>query len=273
MSAFLPHAVLIGEGAGRLAMILHGILGNHGNWRTTGRRLAAQLPGWRFALVDLRNHGASSGAPGPHTLAACADDLQVLADHLGAPIEAVIGHSFGGKVALELARRAPPGLLSAHVLDTSPHRYAVPPSADHSVLGVLAALATVPQPLAARADVIAHLQAAGQPEAIGRWMTTNLRRVEGGYLWTFDLAAAHEMLADYFAQDLWAPLRATAGPAVHLVRAGRSDRWPPEVIEELDALPPDARGTAHLLPEAGHWVHVDDPEGLLRLIVSTFPAT
>lgn len=275
MSAFLPHALVVPEGRheGRLALVLHGILGNHKNWRTFGRLLSRQLPGWRFALVDLRNHGASHGAAGPHTLAACADDLEHLAAHLGATVEVVIGHSFGGKVALEVARRAGPGLSTVYVLDASPQKYDVLPGADHEVMQVLTALDAVPQPLPKRGDVVQILAEHGMPETIGRWMTTNLRREGDGFVWTFDLRAAQELLADYFATDLWAPLTTSdpTAPQVHLVRAGRSDRWPPDVLAQLDALPHDARGTVHLLPNAGHWVHVDDPGGLMDLLVRTFP--
>jgi len=275
MSDFVPHALVVPPDRpdGRLALVLHGILGNHTNWRSFARGLAARLPGWRFALVDLRNHGDSDGAPGPHTLAACVDDLEALERSLGNPIEAVIGHSFGGKVALELARRASPDLRAAFVLDASPQKYDVLPGADHEVRKVLAALDAVPQPLAKRADVVDAITAQGLPVGIGRWMTTNLKRTDAGFVWTFDLTAAQEMLADYFARDLWGPLRTTdpTAPPVHLVRAGRSDRWPPEVVAELDALAPDARGTVHLLPNAGHWVHVDDPAGLTDLLVRFFP--
>ncbi len=275
MSGFVPFALVVPEDRpdGRLALVLHGILGSHKNWRTFARGLADQLPGWRFALVDLRNHGASHGAPGPHTVAACADDLERLADQLGAPVQAVIGHSFGGKVALEFAGRRPPGLRTAFILDASPERHEVLPEGDHEVQAVLAALRAVPMPLARRNDVLAHLAAAGLPVAIQRWMTTNLRPEDGGYVWTFDLDGATEMLHDYFGSDQWGPLRSTdpSAPAVHLVRAGRSDRWSPQVLDALDALPPGARGAVHVLPDAGHWVHVDDPVGLTDLIVAAFP--
>lgn len=275
MTDFVPHALVVpaDRPQGRLALVLHGILGSHKNWRMFARGLAERLPGWRFALVDLRNHGASAGAPGPHTLSACADDLERLAEQLGAAPEVVIGHSFGGKVALEVAARAPAGLSTVFVLDANPTRHDVLPEADHEVRRVLAALRAVPLPLARRDDVLDHLATAGMPVAIQRWMTTNLRPALGGFVWTFDLDAAEEMLEDYFITDSWAPLRTSdpTAPAVHLVRAGRSDRWTQSVIRALDELPATARGTAHVLPDAGHWVHVDDPQGLTDLLVRMFP--
>jgi esterase len=275
MTDFVPHAVLFpgDRPGGRLALVLHGILGSHKNWRTFTRVLARRLPGWRFALLDLRNHGDSSGAPGPHTLAACADDLERLAEELGASPEVVIGHSFGGKVALELGARAPEGLSTIFVLDASPERHEVLPDADHEVQTVLAALRAVPQPLARRNDVLLHLAAAGMPRSIQLWMTTNLRPGDGGFVWTFDLDAATAMLEDYFRTDSWGPLLTTdpSAPAVHLIRAERSDRWTTDVLRKLDKLPAAGRGSVHLLPDAGHWVHVDNPAGLSDLLVRMFP--
>jgi len=275
MTDFVPHAVVLPSDrpGARLALVLHGILGSHKNWRTFTRGLARALPGWRFALVDLRNHGASHGAPGPPTLAACADALQRLAEQLDAPVEVVIGHSFGGKVALELGARAPDGLSTVFVLDASPERHAVLPEADHEVRTVMAALRAVPQPLARRNDVMVHLAAAGLHRSIQLWMTTNLRASDEGMVWTFDLDAATAMLEDYFRTDSWGPLRSTdpSAPAVHLVRAGRSDRWTSDVLRKLDELPTGARGAVHVLPDAGHWVHVDNPRGLSDLLVRNFP--
>ncbi len=90
-------------------------------------------------------------------------------------------------------------------------------------------------------------------------MTTNLRPTEGGFVWRFDLDAVVEMLEDYGRQDLRPVVRA-APMEVRLLRAGRSDRWAPE----------DAALATDVLPDAGHWVHVDDPAGLAELLSPSF---
>ena len=84
---------------------LHGILGSGANWRTFARRFVEAKPTWRAVLVDLRKHGASQDFPAPHTLVACADDLRALEKSIGR-FDGVLGHSFGGKVALELVAHA-----------------------------------------------------------------------------------------------------------------------------------------------------------------------
>ena len=54
---------------------------------------------------------------------------------------------------------------------------------------------------------------------------------------------------------------------IHVVRAENSPRWPAEVLQWLDHLPAGAPGRLHTLPDSGHWVHVDNPDGLLELIL------
>ena len=99
----------------RLALFAHGLLGSGRNLRTLASTLVKQAsegagPDWRAVLVDLRNHGKSAGQPPPHTLAAAAGDLRRLLGTLpggggGGGAHALVGHSLGGKVVLELLQQ------------------------------------------------------------------------------------------------------------------------------------------------------------------------
>lgn len=271
--SFLPaHEVIEGAAArpGATAFLLHGILGSRRNWASFARRLAQAHPAWRFVLVDLRNHGDSAGAPPPHGLAACAADLATLSGAIGRP-RVVVGHSFGGKVALTYARDHGGGLREVWALDAAPG--ARTPEDDplsHEVEQVVAACRALPTPVRDRAQVVEHFRGRGFSEMLANWMTTNVRREGDGLVWRFDLDAVEAMLADYWRTDLWPFLEAPpAHLRVHVLRAGRSDRWRPADVARLAAL----RGVdTHLLPDAGHWVHVDDPEGLLALLAGSFNA-
>ena len=70
---------------------------------------------------------------------------------------------------------------------------------------------------------------------------------------------------DALATDLW-PLLAATPREVHLVRAGRSDRWTPADLER----PVGPRVAWHVVPDAGHWLHVDDPDGTFAAMAPTF---
>lgn len=267
--AFVPFsAVVAGREARCTALVLHGALGSGQNFRSFVRKLAAQRPDYTFVLVDLRNHGSSHSAPPPHTLATAAEDLRALVSSLSEvpPVKAVIGHSLGGKVALHYGLVGlVEGLEQVWALDSDPG--CQQPAGSEEIRGVLTAVKAVHVPVSSRGEVVEALRRQGLSDGLANWMTTNLKRVPEGYTWVFELGAIEELLQDYYRVDFWPILeQARVSPGVHLVVAERSDRWDADMRKRAQQLPPDARVTTHLLPNAGHWVHVDNPDGLLDLM-------
>lgn len=253
-----------------VAIILHGILGSGANWRSFVRGLVKRHPDWLFVLVDLRNHGESVGAEGPHTLAACADDIAALCADRGFEPSLVWGHSFGGKVALAYASAHRPELDEVWLLDTPLGAEGDDRSGGAELRRVLDALRSIPVPLANRAALLPALTARGITADVADWLGTNLRLESGGYRWRVDFDVIEEMVADYFAADFWplvgAPALA-APPTYHVVRGLQSDRMGPEELASLEAVV--ARGApvvVHQIPEAGHWLHVDAPGPLAALL-------
>ncbi|MCA9489711.1 MAG: alpha/beta hydrolase, partial [Myxococcales bacterium] len=210
--------------APRIAWFLHGILGRGRNWRTFARRMVQEQDGWQALLVDLRCHGDAPARPGPHTLAACGRDLAALAEATGAP-QRVIGHSFGGKVALTWLEHHAIGRPTTWVLDSPPGtgetRSVTPQSDPAFILGLLRA---VPVPAVDRKELREPLVAAGLPETLVAWLLTSTRRTDDGWTWCWDLDGVEQMLDDYLRTDLWDFLART-DHRVGLVRAGRSERW------------------------------------------------
>ncbi|MDP2307482.1 MAG: alpha/beta fold hydrolase [Pseudomonadota bacterium] len=280
MSFLLQHVIQTAPGAAptRWAWLLHGILGSGQNLRTVARRLVAAKPDWGFVLPDLRNHGESRGAPPPHTVVACAEDLFALAAHLGIEPRSAIGHSFGGKVAMVWGARAE--ARGHHVeriwaLDVPPGPPDIPLAAQSEVARVVLALRTVPMPLPRRDSVVELLTRAGFSAGLAQWMTTNVRPTEAGFVWRFDLVAIEEMMHDYARTDAWPWLLSRERRArVDVVRAERSERWPDAELERFGVTPQQTASETrperlhlHVLPNAGHWVHVDNPDGLHALLV------
>ena len=268
---FVPfHETVVAAGASpsRTAFILHGIYGSGRNWRSFARALAAERPDWRVVLVDLRNHGRSQGAPSPQDLSSCAADLARLADALGGAPETVIGHSFGGKVALVYAREHGAELKRLWILDSPPGEASSSAPEESEAGRVLRMIEECPGPFPRRSDAIDRLVERGVTKGIAQWLATNLAPdVAGGFVWIFDPSRLREMLTDYWAVDGWSFLETPpAGLRIDLVRAGRSDRWSADALARLDRLAASGAARVHLLPNAAHWLHVDDPVGLRRLL-------
>jgi pimeloyl-ACP methyl ester carboxylesterase len=264
---FIPAHTLVSEPtATKLALFLHGALGSGGNLRSLAVKLSKLRPEYRFCLVDLRHHGASQGAPPPNTLEACARDLDALIGQLGAEPEVVAGHSFGGKTALMFAHLFPGRVRQYWILDSNPGTQ--DPAAGSEVIDVIGAVRSTTTPAAERTQVVAELMAQGLSSGTSNWLATNLQREPQGFVWRFNLDAIYELMLDYFRVDLWPVLESQASDSdFRVVVAERSDRWAPENrarLEQLVAKSPQAR--LHVVPNAGHWLHVDNPAFLLELM-------
>jgi len=251
----------------RWMLFLHGILGSGTNLRGLARRLVEARPGWGVALVDLRLHGASQGLAPPHTVAAAAADLLTLDEAIPGPIEGIMGHSFGGKVTLDYLTRKP-GISVAWVLDAMPG--ARPGGrGSEGTLRTVDALGQVGTSFSSRQEFIERLMALGQEESTARWLAMNLVREGELFVQKLDMIGLRAMLDDYFVRDLWGVVESPPpGLSLGLVIGGKSRVFDAaeQARAEQAALRSGGRVAVHVLPGAGHWVHVDDPSGLLALV-------
>lgn len=279
----IPYHQLVGEpDAPHLGFVLHGAMGAGHNFRSFVKRLSAARPEYRYALIDLRYHGNSLGAPPPHTLDAAAGDLFDLALHLGQSPRVVVGHSLGGKVALVYGKHAlaegtnaphAATLRQAWALDSDPGVQT--PTEEHQVLRVLGALLRHRGPFATRAEAVESIASERLSSGLAQWLATNLERTRTNsgehFTWKLDLDEIHALLSDYFRTDLWPFLadRATATTGettFELLVAERSDRWSGSMRERAAHLPTRGAVRLHELHDSGHWVHVDNPAGLLEIL-------
>jgi pimeloyl-ACP methyl ester carboxylesterase len=262
----LNHSLLRAEGAtpDRAVLVLHGILGTGNNLRPVAQAFQAADPRYLPVLVDLRQHGRSQGFSAPHTLEACAADLVALEQTLPLPVRAVIGHSFGGKVALAY-HQVRPELERVITLDSAPgarpERYG-----SEQTLGVLAMLERMPARFERREEFLAAVQADGHSRMIADWLAMNLERTGDGFKLRLELASIRALLEDYFTRDLW-PVLLGSNAQIDIVIGRRSAVWQDEDRAALGALELESGGRvrSHIV-EAGHWVHVDDLEGVKRAL-------
>jgi lipase len=103
-----------GDGAAPPVVCVHGVSA-HGR---RFRKLAEERLATRFRVLapDLRGHGRSDYDP-PWDLATHVDDLLETLAEEGVDAPAWVGHSFGGRLILELAARSPERIRSAALLD------------------------------------------------------------------------------------------------------------------------------------------------------------
>lgn len=116
MSVELNHRIT-GEGAPLI--LLHGLFGSLENLGGIARRLQDE---WQIHALDQRNHGGS-----PHTetmdYPAMAADVIAYMDARGIDKASLLGHSMGGKVAMQVALQAPARVSRLIVADIAPVSY------------------------------------------------------------------------------------------------------------------------------------------------------
>ena len=265
MSPVLAHeAVEAGDGDGGAGALyyLHGVFGSGSNWRSVARRVAEET-GVEGLLVDLRLHGDSIGFLPPHTIDACAGDVRALSSEGVAPPRAVLGHSFGGKVALALAERPPVSLRQLWIVDVDPAPGMPRGQADR----VLGALRDHPGPFEDRGAAVDALRDADFESEVARWLATNLEERDEGYRWGLNLDGIEALLEDFARRDLWSVVeRPPERLEVHVVKAEDSVALEEDSCRRIEAAGRD-HGRTHLHRLAGgHWLNVANPGGLVELL-------
>lgn len=250
----------------RHLLMLHGIYGRGRNWLAVARGLVAQRPDWTCWLADMRHHGDAQPGVQPGVAAgsldALAGDIETWSAASGVVPEAVLGHSYGGKVALSYTHRQAQRPLQAWVVDSTPEAKA-PPSG--SAWQMLETVRRMPSLFTSRAEAIGGIEAGGFSADVAQWMSTNLARDGDQFRWRLDFDVMELLLRDFFETNLWHVL--DPGAASHDVRVLKASQS--SVISEvamrrltdLAAHPRGGRARVHVdQREGGHWIHAESPE-------------
>lgn len=260
--------------APRWMLFLHGILGSGANWRTFAKQVVAERPGWGAVLVDLRLHGESHGFAAPHTVERAAADVLELAASLdeggrllGGRVDAVLGHSFGGKVALGVVEAKRGDLAHVFVVDSTPS--ARPDRrGSEDTQHIVDLLRELPDHFPDRDAFLAWTQARGVSRPTAMWLAMNVKPLPNTtrYVFRIDVAGVRALLDDYFVTDLWRVIESPPGRVrPHLVVGGRST-----IVDDADRARARAaapRATLDVIEGAGHWVHVDTPDELRAIVL------
>lgn len=250
----------------RTLVMLHGIFGRGRNWQSIAKAVVAARPEYQCLLVDLPHHGESG--PGAHgdTVVGLAADLDdwLLAESIEP--SAVLGHSFGGKVALAYAARRTTQALQVWVIDSTPDTR--PPSG--SAWEMLDVIASLPTSFESRDQVVEALTKAGYASGVGRWMSSNLRREGDRFVWQLDFQAMERLMRSFFETDLWSAIEAPPpGHTVHFLKASESTVLSPDAVTRIDRAAP-SQVFLHHRP-GGHWIHAESPDVVTDLLIRHLP--
>lgn len=244
-------------GEGRPILILHGLFGSGDNWLAVARKFSEK--GFGCLLPDARNHGLS-----PHSevwdIPSMAGDAAELLEDQGMANAICLGHSMGGKVAMQLAASRPDLVRALIIADVAPRAYEMRPMFQT----ILTALENVrPAECKDRREADERMSAFIPEKSLRDFLLKNLTSSENEngthYRWKMNLNVIQRDL-----EKIGRPPPAESrfeGPAF-FIYGEASDYVRPEDHAVLLSHFPKAELFG--IPGAGHWLHAEAPEIFIR---------
>ena len=246
-------------GKGEPLIILHGLFGMLDNWRSIAKVLEEN---YQCILVDLRNHGKSPKAD-DISYSLMAEDVFQLMDSMHIDTAFVMGHSMGGKVAMQMALMQPERVRKLIVVDISPGPY---PHHHHNELSAIAAVD--PAKITERDDAEEIFRSYLDDEGTIQFLMKNLsRQPEGVYEWKANMP----VLIDHY-DNLMKAIESSAsfqGPVL-FIKGARSTSVKDQDLPLIRTLFPHAELIS--IDDAGQWVHADKPAARIDSVLTFLDA-
>ena len=241
-----------GNEHGPALLMTHGVFGSHDNLGAITRLLAKDFHLYR---IDLRNHGRSPHAD-TMTYAEMAADMLELMDANNLDTAAVLGHSLGGKVMMELACTHPHRINHLIVGDIAPIEY--PPHHDPILDGLQAIDLSE---LKSRGEADEQLQAYVEELPTRQFLLKNLQRdEEGNYYWRLNLPVIVKEFSTM--RSGIAAGKVFDGPTL-FIRGGLSKYIRERNFDAIKNQFPNSR--IETIENASHWLHAEEPQQFAHL--------
>lgn len=240
-------------GAGEPVVILHGLLGMLDNWHSFAKKLGEEY--WVIS-VDQRNHGKSFHSEA-FNYKLLSNDISTFLDALHIPKCHIIGHSMGGKTALQFINDHPDTIEKAIIVDISPKAYA---GGHESIFEALKSVDL--KTITSRKQVQDLLMSKIQNLGTVHFLMKNLNRESTGeYTWKANVLALDNNYDNIkgsveFDDIIETPTLFIKGDSSNYIME-EDLKIISEKFEESEIVTIDG---------AGHWVHADQPEKLLDCV-------
>ncbi|MDZ4310669.1 MAG: alpha/beta fold hydrolase [Cypionkella sp.] len=225
-------------------LIVHGLYGSARNWGVIARHLADRRA---VHVVDMRNHGQSPRASS-QSYPDMAGDLAEVVMSLGAPMD-VLGHSMGGKAAMQLALTRPELVRKLVVADIAPVAYT------HDQTQYIAAMRALDlNGLTSRSEADRRLSATVNDPALRAFFLQSLDLKAQPPVWRLNL----DVLEDQMPLIVGWPGTTGRFEGHTLFLTGALSHYvKPEYRDAIRSL--FSKSHFAKLPGAGHWLHAERP--------------
>jgi esterase len=240
-------------GQGQPMVILHGLFGSSDNWQTHAKKLAEY---YRVILVDQRNHG-HSGWSDEFSYELMSQDLEELFEDLLLKKVILLGHSMGGKTAIQFTQNHPEYIEKLIIVDIGVKEY---PLHHAEILKGLYSIDL--EKIHTRNEAEEILSNFISSMGVRQFLLKNLYWKEKDRLaWRMNISILDREMKNILS----------ALPEVEIslptlfIRGSLSNYILDEDVDELEALFPDM--SIITIEEAGHWVHAESPIKFINLVL------
>jgi len=243
-------------GQGEPLIIIHGLFGMLDNWQSIAKKLAEKN---EVFIIDQRNHGKSPHS-NEHSYLLMARDLLDFFQEQNIYSAHLLGHSMGGKTAMQFATLYPGYVKSLIIADIFPKEYTRIPDDHQMVFSAINALKNcqfIDRKLAEKKleQIIPDIR-------ILQFMYKNLTISDKGCIrWKFNadvLIREHMNLMEniQFSTKVNVP--------VLFIKGSLSDYINESEFPSVYKFFP--RSTLKTIERAGHWIHADNPELFTKIV-------
>ncbi|MGM0481868.1 MAG: alpha/beta fold hydrolase [Pseudomonadota bacterium] len=246
----LEHQTL-GQSDRPTVILIHGLFGDKDNLKGLARDLQEDF---YCVMVDARNHGDS-----PHSdemsYPLMAADIIATCDQLGLQQFHLVGHSMGGKIAMQVAIDYSDRVLSAVFADIAPVAY------DGSHDSILDALLGIDlNQVKTRKQADEALKSTISTTGVRQFLLKNLRKADDGYEWRLNLQG----LQDNYSAIASAVSQGQYSGPVLFIKGGDSDYLNPAHRKPINQRFSDV--DVKVIENTGHWLHAEKPQVFNRLV-------
>ncbi len=254
-------------GTGQPFVILHGLFGSGDNWFTIAKLLEKHF---EIYLIDQRNHGKSPHSDEFNYNVLTNDLLDFFNEHTIKKAH-VLGHSMGGKVAMNFALKYPDMLNSLLLIDIAPKNYnenLLQEQSQHKTIIETLCNINLSQ-IKNRDEANNILSKKIESEKLRAFLLKSLYRNNLGKLeWLLNLQSLKENLENIsggFNNKVWENIEITGFPVL-FIKGGASNYISKNDEILINKIFPAAE--IFEIPNTGHWLHAENPNMLAQKIIS-----
>ena len=235
-------------------IVLHGLFGSGKNWQSFARSFGNNFQVW---TLDARNHGNS-----PHTRTMgyqeMAEDVVSFMDKHELENVILLGHSMGGKTAMQLALRFPNRIVGLIVVDIAPVEY----HHQQTQLKLIEAMQKIrTEDETSRSEIEKKLLLKIPEKRLLAFLMTNLIHDNGRFSWRIGLKQIAAGLPELLN---FSELKKFFSGPTHFIAGENSAYIKTTYHAQIQNYFPESKIT--MLKNCGHWLHVEQPDTFQKTV-------